>query len=555
MLKLQKNITEMETETISKNGACSKSLLMRNPIIVFFFSGFILLLNSCCLVDNTLIPVSNDGQRWGFINRKGEYVINMQFEDADYFSDGLAKIKSGNGKTGYINSKGEYVIPATYKNGTAFSDGLAFVVADGGLPTCIDKKGNTIFVLNVAKYVSAFSEGLAIFVTEEGAFGFVDKNGNIVINAQFEKAFPFLGGFARIWQKGDAGFIDKTGRIIITTQFKVVGNFSEDKAPFSDGKQYGYVNTKGTYAINPQFDDAGKFSNGLAAIKQGRSYGYINQEGRLIINPQFDYASSFSNGLAAVQSGNRFGYINKDGKYEINTQFEYAGDFANGTALVRGADKWGFINKKGQYVVNPQFNQVKLETSIDASPEYIESDYYDTSGFIKLFFERESGTSFDGINASTTLEGLSNHPKYGSGVNARNEFYADYNERIPITNEIAIGFIRFHFGTPIYKTVESYNNWGYRTGSNREFDFSATPDAIIYQFILSGKAAEKRSVVVSALKTEIERRYGQSMRSLNAGQEIFSLYQGIGNLSFAIEGTNVVLHVAFNDAYFSGQFQ
>ena len=542
------NSEAMETGNHSKNETYPISQMR---MINWMFAFIVLLastftLNSCKTggtVDYSLIPVSNDGERWGYINRKGEYVITPQFEDADFFSDGLARIKSGDGKTGYINKKGEYAIPATYKSGTAFSGGLAFVAAEGGLPTCIDKTGNIKFSLNAVQYVSAFSEGLAIFITEKGEYGFVDKSGNMVINAQFEGAMPFSGGFARISQKGDNGFIDKTGKIAITPQFKAVGNFSEEKAAFFDGKQWGYVSTKGVYTINPQFDDAGIFSNGMAAIRQGRSYGYINKEGKLLINPQFDHASSFSERLAAVQSGGKFGYIDKAGKYEINTQFEYAGNFYEGIALVRNADKWGFINKKGKYLVNPQFNRVKHEAAIDSRPDFVENDYYDTSEFIKKFFEREAGNTFDGINASTTLEALSEHPVYGEGLNARDRSYAEYRQTIKLTNEVYIGHVVFQFmKTPIYEM-----------GRSREFNFSATPDAIEYRIGLNGKAYEKRSVVMSALRNEIERSQGQS------GYEVGSFYfltQDNGKLNFAMyfEGSSIVLFVAFNEEYLSDRF-
>jgi hypothetical protein len=265
----------------------------------------------------------------------------------------------------------------------------------------------------------------------------------------------------------------------------------------------------------------------------------------LVINPQFDHASTFSDGLAAVRAGDKYGYINKDGKYEINTQFEFAGDFYSGIALVRAADKWGFINKKGQYVVNPQFKNVKNEASIEAPPDCIESDYYDTSEFIKLFFEREAGNTFDGINASTTLEALSNHPAYGAGVSAQGFNYAEYNQTIPLTKDISIRRIMFYFAKkPIYIEVETYNSWGNRS-TRREMDFSATPDAIMYDFGLSGKASEKRSVLIGALRTEIERRNGQTM---NMENNAYRLYQDNGKFNYVVgeEGGSIGFVIAFN---------
>ena len=499
-----------------------------------------------------LIPVSNDGERWGFINRKGEFVINPQFEYADFFSDGLARVRSGGGRTGYINKRGEFVIPAMFRDGTAFSNGLAFVVSDGGHPTAIDRSGNVRFILTAAEYVSAFSDGLAMFITQDGQHGFVDRNGTVVINPQFARALPFSDGRARIWQNEDVGFIDRTGRIVINPQFSAVGNFNEGKAPFFDGRQWGFINTAGAFVINPQFDAAGQFSERLAPIRQGRSFGFVDRNGRLLINPQFDNASSFSGGLAAVQVSNQWGFINTDGRYEINPQFEEAGDFHNGVALVRAAGRWGIINRRGQYVVNPQFRHVRLKRSADAQPHFVRNQFYDTSEFITTFFNREARNEFDGVSASTTLEELSNHPLYGAGLNARNEHFADFSSRIQVTNDIAVSNIRFHFGTPIFTWVNTYNNWGQRSGRRQQFDFTATPVAIVYQFSLSGRAQEKRDVVASALRSEIERRHGLTMRRMNylgTGWDVYYLPQTDGRLSFALDVNNVSLIVAFSSEH------
>lgn len=529
----------MSEHQLQKPGRNNKLTLaiIAGAVIALAVGAFFVFAGKHETTDYSLIPVSNDGERWGYINLKGEYVINPQFGNADYFNDGLAKITSVDGKTGYINKKGEYVIPATYKSGTVFNNGLAFVVAEGGFPTCIDKNGNTKFVLNAAKYVSAFSEGMAMFVTETGECGFVDGSGNIAINAQFDRALPFSGNYARVWQNGDGGFIDKKGSIIINPQFSEVGNFSEGKAAFNNGNSWGYIDQKGTYVVNPMFDDAGCFCEGLAAIRQGRSYGYIDKDGKLAINPQFDNASPFSGGLAVVRGSGKYGYINKDGKYEINPQFEDARDFHDGIAMVRSGDKWGFINKKGQYVANPQFKYVKLEVSPDVRPDLIENDYYDTSEFIRLFFEKEAGNTFDGIGASTTLEQLSEHPVYGAGLNASTSNNADYRQRIPVTNDIFISGVTLIFeNTPIYE----YVNEGYHR--TQKWNFDATPDAIVYKFDLNGKAREKRHVVVNALKSEIERRYGQAMKS---DGDHYYLSHDNGKLGFTISGNE--FRVVFRD--------
>lgn len=57
---------------------------------------------------NGLAAVSN-GDRYGYVNKKGQYAINPQFDDARPFVGKIAAVCSA-GKWGLINKKGEYVV-------------------------------------------------------------------------------------------------------------------------------------------------------------------------------------------------------------------------------------------------------------------------------------------------------------------------------------------------------------------------------------------------------------------------------------------------------------
>ena len=63
------------------------------------------------------------GDKWGFINKAGEFVINPQFRSAWSFSEGLARVKIGGkeGKFGYINRAGEIVINTQFDFAWDFS--------------------------------------------------------------------------------------------------------------------------------------------------------------------------------------------------------------------------------------------------------------------------------------------------------------------------------------------------------------------------------------------------------------------------------------------------
>jgi len=64
--------------------------------------------------------------KWGFINQKGEQIIPFLYDDASYFTEGLALVKKDD-KYGYINEKNEIVIPFIYDDGALFENGKAWV--------------------------------------------------------------------------------------------------------------------------------------------------------------------------------------------------------------------------------------------------------------------------------------------------------------------------------------------------------------------------------------------------------------------------------------------
>ena len=101
--------------------------------------SFLVLTVSCMKGDAMLYPVLS-GERWGYIDKSGTFVVNPQFDEAFPFFDGMARVES-DGQTGYITPDGKYAIQPQYYNGTDFAEGLAFVVTENSYPICIDRSG------------------------------------------------------------------------------------------------------------------------------------------------------------------------------------------------------------------------------------------------------------------------------------------------------------------------------------------------------------------------------------------------------------------------------
>jgi len=203
-------------------------------------------------------------RKFGFINQKGEMVIPPRFTPrrspyswnplvaTSRFSEGLAPVTTdpefelGKGY-GYINRKGDFVIPPQFFTAQLFSEGLALVVQME--PTThalmkvgwIDKSGQWV-VTEVQRYVPAdvfskkffdprgyqdwrYSEGLVSFRFYSDAKvlnGYMDRKGSVVIEPRESiRVGPFVGGLALVHVKGfegypeeDYGYINKQGEFV-----------------------------------------------------------------------------------------------------------------------------------------------------------------------------------------------------------------------------------------------------------------------------------------------------------------------------------------------------
>lgn len=322
-------------------------------------------------------------------------VIAPQFDDADSFSEGLAKV--GIGKPvdtygfkdidhyGYIDLTGKIVIPLQFKQAGDFSSGLAWIGIDSdgnGIVErygYIDKTGKTV-IKPQFEYAGNFSSGLAP-VKIDNKWGYINKQGKIMISPQFDSASEFAQGLAVVGKETEEpdysyqqkyGYINQKGELVLPFKFSIAYNFSEDLAAAQSQSGNGYINQQGKFVINrPDFDTfvSGNFSSGLASVELNEGacsaanycdYSYIDKTGDVVIkSPENDVdftgAQSFSEGLAAVATsgGGRdaggwypatnWGYLDRNGKFVISPQFYDAGSFAEGLAPVKIEGKYGYI--------------------------------------------------------------------------------------------------------------------------------------------------------------------------------------------------------------------
>jgi hypothetical protein len=267
--------------------------------------------------------------RVGYIDRSGKQVIEPQFDDGDWFSEGLAAIKLGK-KWGFIDSKGDRIIE----------------------PQFIE--------------VAHFYEGLAAACGGPQKWGYVDFTGHFIIPAQYMIVGDFSEGLAWI-RKGEGleGFVDREGRVVVPPVYQSVRGHSEGLAPVQIGGLWGYIDRAGEMVISPQFagDVASPFSEGLGRVKHNGRYGFIDKSGRWVVEPRFPFALDFHEGWAVV--GKSFeeptGYITSEGDERIRLlDCISAKQFSEGLAAVKYRGGYtGFINASGEPVISPRYESVR----------------------------------------------------------------------------------------------------------------------------------------------------------------------------------------------------
>ena len=148
-----------------------------------------------CNFSEGFAAVKKDG-KWGYINTKGELIIECKFDDVNYFNKGFAVVKK-DGKKGYINTKGEQIIECKFDDVRDFYEGFAPVQKDDrwgyintkGCPVIFDKSKNEIEVLDKAIDRS----NNTFYLSRLGdKFGLLDENFSVVIKNSIYGKFEVL---------------------------------------------------------------------------------------------------------------------------------------------------------------------------------------------------------------------------------------------------------------------------------------------------------------------------------------------------------------------------
>lgn len=234
--------------------------------------------------------------KYGFIDQTGKLVIDMEYDKASDFHEGLACVKA-KGKYGYINAEGTVVIPFEWDQALDFYDGIARVFSG----TC-DEYGYPM----------------------DGTYSLIDTQGNVRCTLNWEAVRGIEeNGLLAVKERGKWGFVDLNNVVVIEPQWDDVGGFADGIAEYQSGEKYGYLREDGTKLTECIYDFATRFVDGYALVEQNGVRAFLNTDGETGDPLLFDYISiSFSGGVAHAFNGtlSEYGFPEEGVHYLIDMQ-------------------------------------------------------------------------------------------------------------------------------------------------------------------------------------------------------------------------------------------
>lgn len=332
-----------------------------------------------------------ENDKIGYINSKGDRVIEPQFPGGGDFSDGMAPVRD-NGLYGFINGSGDFIINPQFDFASSFYKGIAAVYKKG-VPAFINTSGKKILP-SAYKGIDILDNNKAIVTTYRNRRGLVDlQTGKLLADTIFSWIRKFKYGVAIVQEyipttkrrSARMGVLDSTGKLIVPLgKYRSIEDFVNGFAiadlhekKENDKDEEALINTKGeilftmpskwgSYAGGEFSDGFAKFNfygyvmseDGAKTYNNDKQYfGYMDMKGQVAyFDSTCQSLSHFSNGRAFIrQQDGKTIMIDRNFKQIGTEKYRSANEFRNNYAIVDTDKGWGIIDTSGNFIIKPQY--------------------------------------------------------------------------------------------------------------------------------------------------------------------------------------------------------
>ncbi|TAF35775.1 MAG: WG repeat-containing protein [Cytophagales bacterium] len=296
---------------------------------------------------------------WGYQEQNtGRVVVMPQYQTADHFSEGLARV-SFFGKYGFINNQGKIQIPLIYDELHAFKDGVASAKMNGkaGL---INNQNQIILPLEYDQ-VQTSSQKM-VRVRQNRRYGYANLNGQIVIPVIYEMASPFsIFGLALVQKDGLYGFLNLKGDVAIPFLYDDATEFDDNGlATVRLETRYGCLNKQGIAVVPIIYEEMIHFVGQTAVVRRNGKYGLIDVSGKEILTTSYEAVKPLSEQKIAVKNQGHWRFLDTNGKelFALSPETEVYETFQNGIAKIFKKNLFGLVNAAGSIVQEPVHNEI-----------------------------------------------------------------------------------------------------------------------------------------------------------------------------------------------------
>jgi len=271
--------------------------------------------------------------KYGFIDDEFNIFIPCTYENAKYFSYGIAAVMKGD-KWGYINKNNEMIISPKYEDAGNFKkNGYASVKYNkkwGIINSCGEEKGEFIYDDEIF-----FKKDDHAVVKKRKKFGCIDTNGIEFIRCRFDYMSVFNNGFAQAKIKDSYGFINRDDSVVVDFNYDDVSDFQSvfiiTDVETGEGElvflarvkmndKLGVINEKGKRVTDIVYDhiyeftdDEEYYSNGYARVSRDDKYGMIDHTGKLVIPCKYDWLEKLREGKVKFKLDKKEGEVDLEG--------------------------------------------------------------------------------------------------------------------------------------------------------------------------------------------------------------------------------------------------
>lgn len=295
-----------------------------------------------------LAAVKKNG-KWGFIDNAGNIVIQVQYDEVDYFRpNGLCAVTK-NKKSGFINKSGMEIIPVVYDDAYQEMRDQNVIVKKNNKWAVFNNSGKQLsdFIYDSFKRASISDFSKDIFTRDESTLfengaALVEINGRYeFINTQAKAAFPnnkfdsasVFDTFknAIVKRNGKYGIIKPDGTFKVPLEYDFIDYFESNHA-FSEyynarkGKIY-YLFNKDLKKIGESYEPIyNDFSNSVPTLiyqNLNRKYGVIDWQGKTLVPFEYDNLQKIEKtSFLQARKGNLYGLISEQGQIKIPIQYK-----------------------------------------------------------------------------------------------------------------------------------------------------------------------------------------------------------------------------------------